>query len=480
VDLAIPSLRPLPVGNPVPQGGAFSKIAIFCLWILVLNLVARLTELAADILHLRVRFVLALAIVCFLASLASGAYTRIFPSKIAVLFTLLAGWVILSVPFAVWRGGSAAVMVESWFLTVAVFYLVAGTPINLKDCAKLMTAMGVACALLLLASLHYSKFTEGRGGLDLPSLANPNLFALQLLYGLPFCPLLYRRFPRAVSVFIGTVVLAYSNLILIRTGSRSALISLVVLFILLFVVSSVRRKIVLIAFIVVSGLLVLSSSSVALSRFQSLFGGPPDSIETASAKNSSDLRWKLFMQALEVTAENPLFGVGPGNFTVASFEMKREDISAAAWLGSHNTPTQFSSETGAPAGLLFLALVFGTLYMNTTLYLKTRNSGSLAADLSLALLFSTIATFVMGLFASIAYQFYFPLLFGLTVAVDRTSRQEQPALAPARSPLPARLPTTPVAPPARVPTPAPVYPKLRRPPRYLASKTGQTRPIPKP
>jgi O-antigen ligase len=456
------------------------KLTLMTLCLFVLSLVMRLPEFLADIFGFPVRFILVLSVFCAFSVLVSGALTRVFPSRIALLFTVLAGWIVLAIPFSIWRGGSFAVLIGFWVLSVATFYFAAGTPLTLEDCSKLMASMGIAVILLLAAAALYIQVTEGRVGFDLPSLANPNLFAMQIIYGLPFCPLIFRRFPRLLASLLTFAILLYAGLTLIRTGSRSALLSMIVMSILLILTASVRRKVFLLTFTLVGVLFIVSSGSVALERYSSLFSGKATSIDAVSAQQSSDLRWKLFLQSLEISLSNPLFGVGPGNFSVATADLKRDDRTVAAWLGSHNTPTQFSSEAGIPAGLLFLALVGSCVYVNGSIYLKhRRDSSPLASDLAYALLLSLIGLSVTALFASVAYQFYFPLLFGLTVALQRIVQQQQRSILPAKAP-PSQMTNAFSRPPvltALAPSPPPVHDHIRRPPRNWASRTGSQKPI---
>jgi O-antigen ligase len=67
-------------------------------------------------------------------------------------------------------------------------------------------------------------------------------------------------------------------------------------------------------------------------------------ITDVDADASSQQRMYLLIQSLKQTALHPIFGVGPGQF---------EEISGV-WHETHNTYTQFSSEAGLPALVLFL------------------------------------------------------------------------------------------------------------------------------
>ena len=59
--------------------------------------------------------------------------------------------------------------------------------------------------------------------------------------------------------------------------------------------------------------------------------------------------------------EHPIFGVGPGIFTVGEADLAKSEGQAAQWHVSHNSYTQVSSEMGIPGLLLYLAALWGTL-----------------------------------------------------------------------------------------------------------------------
>jgi O-antigen ligase len=121
--------------------------------------------------------------------------------------------------------------------------------------------------------------------------------------------------------------------------------------------------------------------------------------EQASAYDSAQQRRYLLIKSLKVTAEHPLFGVGPGNFTVVS----------GNWLVTHNSYTQMSSEGGVLAFVLYIMIIwrgFGNLGATKRFSRGTEETRILANALR-----ASLVAFVVGsFFASEAYQF-FPYIF---------------------------------------------------------------------
>ncbi len=60
--------------------------------------------------------------------------------------------------------------------------------------------------------------------------------------------------------------------------------------------------------------------------------------QETEASGSAQQRKELFLKSVQVTAQHPLFGVGPGNFEVIS----------GVWHVTHNSYTQISAEAGIP------------------------------------------------------------------------------------------------------------------------------------
>src|SRR5260370_17351864 len=74
----------------------------------------------------------------------------------------------------------------------------------------------------------------------------------------------------------------------------------------------------------------------------------------ASAEESKEDRLAVLSRSIQYTLEHPIFGLGLGNFEVASGNYLGQP---SAWMGTQNSCTQISSEAGIPAFLLFIDLL---------------------------------------------------------------------------------------------------------------------------
>jgi O-antigen ligase len=83
------------------------------------------------------------------------------------------------------------------------------------------------------------------------------------------------------------------------------------------------------------------------------------SAQAEEAAGSAELRKQLLIRSLELTAEHPLFGVGPGEFIDAEAAEAGDEGRRGMWHYSHNLYTELSSETGIAGLVLFVIAFFG-------------------------------------------------------------------------------------------------------------------------
>jgi O-antigen ligase len=194
--------------------------------------------------------------------------------------------------------------------------------------------------------------------------------------------------------------------------------------------------------------IVVRSPETLLSRYRTILGAPsaeaqdvsePSASEeeterTASALQSAAQRRVLFLEALKLTVQHPIFGVGPGMFKVAS---NPPGTNRLGWKETHNTYAQISSELGIPALVFFLACLWHCL---KTSYLCYRRFAAQPAQSDLSsvaqCLFLCLVVFVVGaVFTNLAYDFFFPVLAGIAVGLEFATRglvPHAPSLTPNR------------------------------------------------
>jgi O-antigen ligase len=300
----------------------------------------------------------------------------------------------------------------------------------------------LATGVLATLSLFLGNSSQGRLAVIQGKFSNPNDLAQALLIGLPFWWFMARdpgrkgfRFALAV-IFLGFILV-----VLAKTGSRGGLAAFIVMLMLAFWRASARGKLGLIVGCAVMGLLGVALVPRALTqRYTSISasddGDMPANTEeqavVASAINSSAIRMAIFKESLRLTLMHPLFGVGPGMFTVASAEEAKKEGVRGKWLETHNTYTQISSEGGVPALIFYLSALFMCLGQTNSLYRLFRTSNDPRhAEIAAAVLCtqaSLVAFGVTAIFSSVAYVSLFPTLAGLSIALALSVKKEAESL----------------------------------------------------
>ncbi len=410
---------------PIPQatadlGVAFeSLLLVLYLFLLTSRIFEFLYPLTGSL-----RLVLATSLAALLLALLRGGLFRAMKSWPFVLLVFLTGWMMLATPTSIWRGGSARMLRDVWSPSLLVFFVVAGLTATLGQVRKAFFAIGfgVIAAGLLVGLL--GRFLAGRFAFFFGTFGNSNLLMFHLLFGAPMC--LYRlqesgKFLR-VSMIPALAVVVYTML---RTGSRGGLIILAVLLLMMLRRFSWfgRMLVAGVAAIMAAGLVLLPSE--IQDRYRTMVATASDTADPAfqSALESRDARVVHLRESLQFTFEHPIFGVGPGLFSVASAGYAESEGRSAMWRETHNAYTQISSECGIPALLLFLGLLIWIWRTIARVDRGARAAGRRdIGNLAFCLKLSLAATAVHCLFDSIGYQYYVPLLAALTLALEGSTR----------------------------------------------------------
>jgi O-antigen ligase len=400
----------------------------------------RLPEFVSAAAGHSLRLGLIITVLAVLAVLISGSLYRIFSSKIVLALMAFTGWLFISAPFSIWRGGSAS-QVLFWCVSVVSLILLAGCIEGAEQCRKAGYAMAVSVLGIEVLSFFLGSSAEGTkaaGRLAFVSgtFANPNDLAALLLMGLPFCLLVVRTRSGLsvlkVACILGIFLIPLS---VVRTGSRGGLLALLIMFVLYFFsVPSMQKIPLVIAALLLAVAAVLFSSSSALDRYKTIFRSGDTVYYANAAEKSAELstssRKALFLSSVRLTIQHPLLGVGPGMFQIADAKDAAEKKQPAAWHQTHNAYTQISCESGLPALFFYVAALFycfkaaRAVRQGAAAYPELRPYGDMAFSLRLSLIAFTIT----AIFASNAYYFFFPMLAGLCAALERSVRSEMQAL----------------------------------------------------
>jgi len=344
----------------------------------------------------------------------SKAILRSPIGRFMIAFTI---WVAICVPFSVWRGGSFQILLLSAQALGLMFFMAAFIR-TLDDCYRAIYVMALALATVGVLSLVIGggarlgdpRLGLGRGN---DTLSDANILALYLVIGMPL--LWFASTVKSGVMKIGLIGMMLPALAALgKTGSRMGLVALAlaILFFLAFASASQRAVIILAGFV---GLVVASSllPQRIIDRFTTVLQAG-DTAASAEAAESAAARKIMFKRSLEMTAEHPFLGVGPGEFMDAEAQEAMEAGRRGLWRYTHNAYTEVSSETGIPGLVLFVTAFYYT-YKGLSRY-RSRYPNPRVRRAALCVQIAVVVTAIGAFFLSIAYSGILYAIMGLSAA----------------------------------------------------------------
>jgi len=363
-------------------------------------------------------------ILAFLGSLLSGVLPALWWSWDVVLLLLLFAQICLAVPFGIWPGASFQVAEEfAKIIVITLAIIVASNSLaRLRRLIYIQTAAVMIMAVLVATG--YGGSLQGAAGSRTVGIVggvfqNPNDLALAIALIFPFAFAFAVRADKLVWKLVWMVAMLVATYTCMTTYSRSGLLALLAAATISFWEFVMKGRRLSWALLVVPGvaLILVASPSGLGQRMVSIF--QPD----ADVTGSSQQRREILIRSLEVTAENPLVGVGPGNFPIVS----------GMWKVTHNSYTQLSAEAGLPA--LFLFLLLGRCSFSNLRRARQLDPNNQELVMWAGSLQASLAALAVGaLFSSIAFHYFPYFLIGYTGALYRLSYSDCLARRPVSDP----------------------------------------------
>jgi O-antigen ligase len=415
---------------------------------------AGLPELLASVLHVDTYLLYIVGPPAILGAFVTGGVTRTFKHRAAWAWLGLLIFMLLSVPFSTWQGGSARGFRIYAMTSFPLIFVLGGLSLSWRNVRTTFLWVGVSGLFFIgVASLLAKKDAEGRLKMTDISLSvgNSNDLASQLVLILPF--ILYialnRRVP-AVFRYLLVVPAALAFRMILGTGSRGALVAIAAAFVFTLFRATRTQKLVT---VVLAGVLAASLPFLveggARDRLMTLFvENSGDAGLREEARESADLRRYLLEQSLLATVQKPIFGVGLGQFSnYIGPKARAEGRGGAAWNETHNTFTEVSSECGIPALVCFVVGISSAFFSVYRIHGRAKRAGNAEiANASFCYLLSMFSYIVSIVFLANAYRFYLPVMIGLAIALTAGAERElsTPATVPVqRDPWAGPIPTRP-------------------------------------
>jgi putative inorganic carbon (hco3(-)) transporter len=401
--------------------------------------------------------VLHLAELTAIAGLAAMAVRRlrlgqtIAKVNAEVIGVIALGGVILgTLPFSTWPGGSLHVFSDIYVKIILIFALMVSTVSTPKRVRQMTWLMVLASSYIALrAVFDYVRgvnLTEGdrvRGAIG-GMFNNPNDLALNLVTflapALIFVVLERRASRRLLAAACSLLMLAA----IVCTKSRSGFLGLLAMGAVIFYYTA-RLKPGIVFAVIVAGIVAVPALPQS---FWDRMGSITDS-ET-DPTGSREARLRLLTQGVEVFAENPLTGVGAGQFQ----NYNEPGVTIERWRVTHNVWLQVAAELGIAGLVVFAFLVvrayracFATLRALRGSHGRARAPATTLEDEDYriidlnakGMLAAMVGWTVCSIFAAVAFNWTFYYVLALAVCGRDIALRHRAAPEPAVDRTPSRL-----------------------------------------
>ncbi len=417
------------------EGG---KVAFFFLCLFTAVLLIR----PSDMLQRPIRIaepVALIAIVAYLGALLTNRL-KFYWSRELGMFLFLSIWFALGVPFAYWRSHSLTILTDTWSKTFIIFFLLTQTVTSFPRLRKLIwtfiASAFIVSAYSLVKGVDVSGSTRYSGATGGFLSGNYVGIAAAMVFPYIFSFLITSRgVLRRIALLATFAMLSW---FVVVTASRGGFFSVAfcgLLSYLIIFAGNVRLRVGGLVFLVIICIATAFAPRIFWDRMATLWDSDV-AMESADAASATESRWQrqsLLNRSIEYTLDDPVFGVGMGNFAIRS----GTETGAQGWLGTHNTFTQVAAEGGIPSFLIFLALL--AMSISRVQRIKRDARGEDVKPIQMmarATLVSLLSFAFAGFFAHLAYDYYLYYLVGFSVVLQRIvygsrNRKPSPAAQPA-------------------------------------------------
>ena len=252
-------ISPLPpTPQPLPQTpreqSAFAPVGFGFLIVFLFLMFSRICDFYFSHLHLPLFF----SSCALIAALFSGNFFTPLRSRIGISLMLFSIWLVLATPMSVWKGGSYAVVVDDWSKALAVFFVVNALAGSISQVVKVIRT--VAYSMLAVTVLAFLLGVKTAGRLTLPqgSYSGPNELATAMILGCIYAWFIISNPAHSkIRRFTGFVMLVPLALIMMKTGSRGAVIALGVVCLFLMTRYSLGQKIIMITVLMLAAVVAV-------------------------------------------------------------------------------------------------------------------------------------------------------------------------------------------------------------------------------
>jgi putative inorganic carbon (HCO3(-)) transporter len=362
--------------------------------------------------------------------------TRMTPEFAGVI--ALGALILALAPFSIWFGGTVGVFTDQYAKVILVYLLAVNVIESPRRLERFTWVLILAVGYVAFrAVFDYARGVNMiRGGTRVMGsvggmMQNPNDLALNMVVFLPLAAVLAMRPGRPMRRLVAAGCAFCMMGAIVASGSRGGSLGFVAMLLVL-AVTVVRQRP---ALVFAGALAVMCSLPLVPASYWQRIASITD--ESKDDVQSSQARKRLYAESFDAFAQNPLTGVGAGQFKDWNPTKRVE-----AWHESHNVWLQVAAELGIGGLAIFLFIVFRAFYavsQTKRLVARLRHHGAIATDEALtfdaysaAMTASLVGWLVCSMFSSVAYSWTFYYLLALAATPRDILRARVPALASSR------------------------------------------------
>jgi O-antigen ligase len=264
---------------------------------------------------------------------------------------------ILTSPISVWPGGSSTFIIEGYAKNVIFVYLLTQGTRSEHSTRWIISAFITSCVLIVFCLLTGfgpdMSLNAREERLNVAGTYDVNDLALLFVVALPFAFFMLKESTKFQRLLL-LAAIALLIIGIIKSASRGGFLGLIVISIFLLIRSSKQaRKYAITA--ILGGVIMFSVAAPAAywARINTIFSLKSDYNMTLQTG-----RMMVWQNGLKMLATYPLTGVGISCFNTAHADFSGTNIN----ISPHNSFLQIAAELGIPGLLLFLAIIFTSIF----------------------------------------------------------------------------------------------------------------------
>jgi putative inorganic carbon (HCO3(-)) transporter len=353
------------------------------------------------------------------ASLSYSDYFR--DAQDTVLNYIREGMICILTILIVKNGATFRLLI--WSLIIAAFFLSSMNFLQFITGAYWYKFAGFANA-------EYDELAKELGDYRISGpLTDPNFYALILLPIIPVCIERLMNEPTRFLRPIAAVALILVLLAISLTYSRGALVAIIGMLGLVLIRTHIPPKALAAGLVMILCVLPFTPTAyiTRISDMIATLSGEKDPSETSAADISVDGRMAEMQVALRMFADNPLFGVGAGNY-VFNFQRYSQDLHLMN-RGEDRNAHSLYLQIAAERGLVGLA-AFGTLLwfmirsLKRSVHMFQKAGRHDYAALATAFGIGFFGFLIGSIFLHDSYPKYFWLLMGISLSLPQAAQWE--------------------------------------------------------